>query len=256
MSRLSGPCFPKPPRIRAVDFLLVTALTFAACDAGDRPVPTVYPLPAPYADIAIDYLPFEYLQDGCSQRASYLGLELAVRGVVTIAVDAQTCDMGLGLRGPFGEPWRHHTVPAILGEGGVPQLIDPLASPGFLTLDAWLAGLTDDPVRVSLAPIAYPTTHTPEAVCGTVETPIPPLPATLPDMTPWLLENVMSDCSTLRQFHRDSPVYDPAREARLIARTTELVKAIQALGLLDESMNPGLMDRLALAPWCPDPVPK
>lgn len=235
--------------------LLVTAMVLvSACD--DRPVPTVYALPAPYAEIAIDYLPFEYLPDGCSQRASYLAMELAVRGVPTIAVDAETCDMGMGLSGPFGEPWRHHTVPALLGEGGEPRLIDPLVGPEYLTIEAWLAGMTSDPVRVFLVSAAYPTSHGHETPCGSVEAAVSPLPATVAEMTPWLLENVMIDCAALRQYHRDSPVYDPTREERLVARTTELVKAVQALGLLDESMNPGLMDRLAQAPWCPEPIPK
>jgi hypothetical protein len=229
-------------------------LLASAC-SDDRPIPTVYPLPAPWADVDLGYLPFEYLPDGCSQRASYLGMELAVRGVVTIAVDAETCDYGMGLRGPFGEPWRHHAVPVVLVDGE-PALLDPLASPELLTIDAWLAGLTDDPVRVFLTSTAYPTSHGHETTCGSVEATESPLPTTVAGMTPWLLENVMSDCAALRQFHRDAPVHDPAREERLIVRTTELVQQIEALGLLDESMNPGLMDQLAAAPWCPEPVPK
>ena len=244
-------------RVRAVAWgvAALAALGCLAC-AEPRPVPTVFPLPAPWSDVSLDYLPFEYLPDGCSQRASYVAMELALRGVPTVAVDAEDCDFEMGLHGPFGEPWRHHVVPAVFDAEGQLALMDPLASPSLLTLPDWLAGLTDDEVRVFVTSSAYPTSHGHESECGSVETEVDPVPATVAEMTPWLLENVMSDCAALRQFHRDSPVYDPAREQRLVERTAQLVLAMHDLGLIDESMGPTRVDDLRDAPACPEPVPK
>ena len=67
---------------------------------------------------------------------------------------------------------------------------------------------------------------------------------------------LQSDCAALRQTHRDGPAYDPTREQALVARTRELILALDELGLIDQSMSPGAVEGLREAAACPEPVPK
>jgi Glutaminase len=88
---------------------------------------------------AIDYLPFEYKEDGCYARALYMAMELAANGIESNSVFA------------FAQPnhrlrvgdvtWRYHVAPMLevfAGSSPIHRVIDPSISSAPLTEASWV----------------------------------------------------------------------------------------------------------------------
>jgi len=224
------------------------------CDEEPRGlnVPT-YPLPSPLDDIDISYIPYEYAVDGCWVRAPFLSMELAVAGIPSAAIHVQSCNNAFDLEGPDGLTWRHH-VTVVIDDSGSLRVIDPMLSPDFLTEAGWLEAISsDDDARISFNPAAYPTGSA-EQACGTRTGDEENMPETLEDMTPFLLANVMIHCAYMRDYLHQSGKDTEAREEHLIARTRELVFALDAIGLLDTMGDEESLSLLEAGPYCPDPI--
>lgn len=249
----------RPSRGRADRLALGIALSLVASlgcssesDDESRGLPTVHALPGELASIDLSYLPYEHLADGCEYRASYLGMELLARDIPSFVYVIEDCEYELRILGPLGEKWRFHESIAIWKDDQ-PAIIEPLMSPDFMTPTEWAESLAHGPVNFYRADSANPPSYVRvEDACG-VAPDLSTAPRTIDQMGPWSLANTMIFCSYMRRHLLDSPLYDSAREERLIARTRELLEVVESHNLLIAD-DAEAEQQLAHGPWCPPPV--
>lgn len=231
--------------------VLVAAL---GCSADDHDGPgKVYPLPQDLDAIDLSYLPYEYSNDGCEYRSSYLGMELLAQGIPSFVVAAEDCEQDLSLRPPGGARWRFHESVAIW-RGDDARIVEPVFSSDYLTLDDWLDTMVVDPVNVYLSSVGNPPSYTRSEGGCDLRPSFDDAPHEISEMAPWTLSNTMIFCSYMRRHLLDSPLYDEAREERLIKRTYELLDVVRKHGLLTEDDSEAIA-HLAKGPWCPPAIP-
>jgi hypothetical protein len=221
-------------------------------DEEARQLPPVYALPGELSSIDLEYLPYEHLSDGCEYRSSYLGMELLAREIPSFVYVIEDCAYEPRIQGPLGQKWRFHASIA-LWKDDRPAIVEPLMAPDFMTPAEWVDRLARGPVNLYLADSGNPPSYTRvEGACG-LEADLTFAPRSIEQMGSWSLANAMIFCAYMRRHMLDSPLYDPAREERLITRTHELleiVKSHQRLVLDD----PQAEQELAQRPWCPPPI--
>jgi hypothetical protein len=220
----------------------------------------IYGLPDELKEIDIGYLPYRYLDDGCYARASYLGMELAIRSIPSTGITLQSCDYSMSLEGPAGFAWRFHVNIALMegaSENPVPRIIEPYLADRFITADEWRASMkVDDNYFFAYSAPAYAGPIMGEDLACYQTYGQEHIAWRMDQMTPWLGDNLLYYCATLRQFWRDSPDYSPEKEARLVERTHELYLALKAANLIDQTFVSPDMALIEEGPYCPEPVPK
>lgn len=233
--------------------LSILLLLFSGC--GKKAVTNVptYPLPAELGDIDISYIPYEYAEDGCWVRAPYLSMELALANIPSAGINVQTCDGGFGLEGPEGVEWRHH-VTVVIRYGGEMRVIDPMLADRLLSKEEWLAAIhAEKDAKVSINPAAYPVAGT-DLECGSYTGEEKNLVDSVDKMTPFMLANVMIQCSYMRDYLHQSGKDTARREEQLIARTREIVLQLNEIGLIDSMGDEDIIEKIKQGPYCPEAI--
>lgn len=237
-------------------------LSLLSCDgstAANNTEVTLFTLPGKLKDIDYSYIPYGYVDQGSHDRATYLGMELAVRNIPSAAITAENCDIpNADTPGTILLPnGKNHVVytSIVVREDGKNLIADPLMSDQFFTEEEWRNTLNaNEDVNIFYEPIAYPYSMDGNGKCdqhlGDEN-----IPEKVADMTPFLLDNIMIHCAYLKNFLAKLPDYSQAKEDKLVNRTYELITELRKLNLIEESADQETIDNLAKGAWCPPAIP-
>jgi hypothetical protein len=202
---------------------------------------------------AVDYLPFEYLFDGCTARALYMSMELATEGIESSAVFAYADGASLRVK---NASWGFHVAPMfVVGDDRSSArriVVDPSIDRAPLTQAQWIRrmGIAQEPGQPG-----YPRVF---VVAGSDFWPADEASA-LPDgdvpdfasLPPFDTKDVLEACNVAYKWIGQEPgPSDAARadkRARLVARSGELVTRLRARGkvkdTLDAPLDGGKLER-------------
>jgi hypothetical protein len=192
----------------------------------------------------IDYLPFEYKDDGCFARALYMAMELASEGLESNEVFAFAAPL-TQLTPEYR--WTYHVAPMLeVGPSAnslVHMIVDPSLATTPLSEDEWIAklvpigsdgGVVDAAPTTLIAPGSdydrYEAIHD-DAHAGR-DTP------DFSDLPPFKQSDVQSACNFMWNYIQYEPQATKTtidqKQGKLLARTPALLAALKARGKLTE----------------------
>ena len=198
----------------------------------------------------IDYLPTRYLDDGCYARALYMSMELASNRIESNAIFAFAKDDTHELKVPGGDPgdtWKYHVAPMLFvktSAGNVPRVLDPAMTKAPLAASTWVKNMgydLDDPFVPYLR-----STSGSRYVLGANYLDRLKQTATWTDtpsfaaLKAFKVADVQHACATMNAYiplEGGSASAAKSKQARLVARTTALVTALEKNGKLAEKAS-------------------
>jgi hypothetical protein len=183
----------------------------------------------------IDYLPFDYLEDGCYARSLYMAMELASRGIESNAIYA------IANAPPYlqvdGVQWWWHVAPMLLLGGDYEHaravVLDPGLSAEPLEAHEWIGRMVPWPQGTPNYPDYVITPGTTYGVPSTLPRNVPADVKSFEAMPKFQANNIASACARMSEYIVAASGGE-AKVARLVARTTELAEALERRGKLDE----------------------
>lgn len=211
---------------------------------------------------AIDYLPFEFRYDGCYARAYYMAMELAA-----VRIEANSVFAFQGAAQPWVEwdggstVWDFHVAPVIevsTASGTNPVVVDPSIASTPLSLDGWLSAMHVSSENVTLAILKGAVLQSSEARSLTQNGSWrSQLTHSFEDMPNFRVGDIESACGSIHRIllsdalgvdangipYREPVALDAAlaiaapKRQRLLARTSELVRALADVGKLEGAID-------------------
>jgi hypothetical protein len=194
----------------------------------------------------IDYLPFEYKEDGCYARALYMSMELGAEGLESNALFAFASAVAPLQVGDIY--WNYHVAPMLLVKTSrvTPMVIDPALSNRPLTESSWLGLMgVQAPTASGTDPFAPRIVTVPGSRYGVdaTENESEFLNRDVPNfesLPPFQAVDLVDACTVMHSYLKSegsivgaSGSVTSRKQLRLLRRTTELAKALVVQGKLD-----------------------
>ncbi len=217
--------------------LASSSLFFAACGQTQKPAASqtkalVTATQASEAfDIvkAIDYIPFTYIIDGCYARSLYMSMELAVKEIPSSAFYM------FGYLQPTDEvSWSYHVAPLLKVKGQEAWVLDPAFEKEPLTMTEWKAknnaqGEFEHDLKAGSAYF--------DQTGRTSKFNMSRMIQNFEEMPTFLTSDIASACTVMYRYiplQNQSAAQSRAQRTKLLSRTAELVKELQAVGKLED----------------------
>jgi hypothetical protein len=183
----------------------------------------------------VDYLPFNYKQDGCYARALFMSMELAANKMESDAVFAFAQDGTALVVGDI--QWGYHVAPMleVAGMSGLTHMIiDPSLADKAITQDQWVAlmGYAKDATDHPFMLVVPGSDYAPQEAIADVAhrqhdvTNFVHMPA-------FKASDVQNACQVMYAYiAREASATAAAKQQKLVARSDELVTALRANGKL------------------------
>ncbi len=169
----------------------------------------------------LDYLPFNYKDDGCYARALYMSMEIAAKGIPS----SSQFVMGT-LRPDARIVWGYHVAP-MLQIDGVRTIIDPSMEKTPVTFDTWVSHMARaDEVDTFFVPGSQ---YLPDRSAPHTD----PMITGFDQLPKFQTKDVAHACGVLwRYLGLENPQRPRGRE-KLVSRTRTLVVALHQVDKLD-----------------------
>lgn len=177
---------------------------------------------------AIDYIPFNYIVDGCYARSLYMSMELAVKGIPS------SSHYIYGYLQPTDEvSWSYHVAPLLKIKGQEAWILDPAFETEPLRLSAWIAknnsqGRYTTEVKAGSAYF--------DQSGRTAEFDAIHLIQNFDEMPTFLTSDITSACTTMYNYipaQNQTAATSRAQRAKLLTQTQVLTDALNELGKLE-----------------------
>jgi hypothetical protein len=178
---------------------------------------------------AIDYIPFTYIVDGCYARSLYMSMELAAE-----RIPSSSYYMYGYLQPTDTVSWSYHVAPALKVPGQEAWILDPAFEKEPLTLSQWEQknnpqGEYNNELKAGSA-YFDPTGRTSEFnMTNMIQN--------FEEMPDFLTSDIASACTVMYRYiplQKQSAEASRTQVAKLLSRTAELVKALEANGKLQD----------------------
>lgn len=177
---------------------------------------------------AIDYIPFNYIIDGCYARSLYMSMELAAKGIPSSA------HYIYGYLQPTNDvSWSYHVAPLLKIKDQEPWILDPAFEIEPLRLSAWIAknhaqGRYTTEVKAGSAYF--------DESGRTAQFDADHLIQNFADMPTFLTSDIANACTTLYNYipqQDQSAAQSRAQRAKLLTQTQVLADALKERAKLE-----------------------
>lgn len=179
---------------------------------------------------AIDYLPFDSIENGCYARSLYMSMELAAHEIPSSALYIYG-----ELHPRPGIVWTFHVAPLLKVDGQEPWILDPSFQSSPLKLSKWIA--KNKAGGEYFTEIKAGSAYFDEAGGSSASTQDLMI-RNFDEMPPFLASDIISACNAMFHYlevQYPSPALAEAKQRKLMARTRELLDRLNALGKLDRN---------------------
>jgi hypothetical protein len=222
--------------LKTLGFVVSTTVLLSACGQGKAPqnseskaiVSSAQAEEAFEIVKSIDYIPFNYIVDGCYARSLYMSMELAAQGIPSSA------HYIYGYLLPTDDvSWSYHVAPLLKISGQEAWILDPAFEVEPLRLSAWIKknnsqGRYSTEVKAGSAYF--------DQTGRTSEFDASHLIQNFQEMPTFLTSDIASACTTMYNYipeQNQSSAQSRAQRAKLLTQTQVLVGALDELGKLE-----------------------
>jgi len=186
---------------------------------------------------AIDYLPFNQIEDGCYARSLYMAMELAVKGIPVSSQFVIATSGSLNPRPNFR--WDYHVAPAVwLKDFSEPSILDPSMFNYVAGRAAWIKKLNPTGTyELKFAPASETVVSSPSLKHGPNTR--SEMISTAAEVGNFRVSDITNSCRTMETSIKQETNLQPDQQdlkvARLTKRTKFLVAELKKVGLGPES---------------------